>query len=151
MWRETEKSWTPALVAALLGLDLEVDAADEMGRPNDEGEKASAVGPPRHGRARVSGYPGTEVTVEVPTLRDLKLALSFNGAPREPDVTTQSTDRPRLNYLRNILNLPTHQVSRCRSRTDTDTTASSRRHRTTTYRMRRSRARIRRSSRSSRR
>ena len=44
--------------------------------------KGSAVGPPRDGCARVRGCPGTEVTLEVPTLKDLKQALSFNGTHR---------------------------------------------------------------------
>ena len=79
VWRETETSWTPTLIAALLGLELEVDP--EKGR-SDEVGKGSAVGPPRDGCVRVRGCPGTEVTLEVPTLKDLKQALSFNGTHR---------------------------------------------------------------------
>ena len=89
VWRETETSWTPTLIAALLGLELEVDPEyDEKGRSAEIG-KGSAVGPPRDGCARVRGCPGTEVTLEVPTLKDLKQAISFNGTHQEPDRTTR--------------------------------------------------------------
>ena len=82
VWRETETSWTPTLIAALLGLELEVDPEhDGNGRSADD-EKGSAVGPPRDGCVRVRGCPGTEVTLEVPTLKDLKQVLSFNGTHR---------------------------------------------------------------------
>ena len=82
VWRETETSWTPTLIAALLGLELEVDPEyDGKGR-SDEVGKGSAVGPPRDGCVRVRGCPGTEVTLEVLTLKDLKQALSFNGTHR---------------------------------------------------------------------
>ena len=89
VWRETETSWTPTLIAALLGLELEVDPEDDGKGRSDEVGKGSAVGPPRDGCARVRGCPGTEVTLEVPTLKDLKQALSFNGTHREPDRTTR--------------------------------------------------------------
>ena len=95
VWRETETSWTPTLIAALLGLELEVDPEhDGKGRSADD-EKGSAVGPPRDGCARVRGCPGTEVTLEVPTLKDLKQALSFNGThrlTRPHDATTPDDD-----------------------------------------------------------
>ena len=96
VWRETETSWTPTLIAALLGLELEVDPEyDEKGRSDEVDCKGSAVGPPRDGCARVRGCPGTEVTLEVPTLKDLKQALSFNGThrlTRPPDATTPDDD-----------------------------------------------------------
>ena len=89
VWRETETSWTPTLIAALLGLELEVDPEDDGKGRSDEVGKGSAVGPPRDGCVRVRGCPGTEVTLGVPTLKDLKQALSFNGTHREPDRTTR--------------------------------------------------------------